>query len=63
MTPRFAAGASVIYSPGIRQDRQSGGLFEIVCLLPVEDTGFSYRIRDAAGRERIALEYQLENTD
>ena len=52
----------MIYSPGIRQDRHSGGLFEIVCLLPVENAGFSYRIRDAAGRERIALEYQLENT-
>jgi hypothetical protein len=62
MAPRFAAGASVVYSPDITQDRQSGGLFEVICLLPLESAGYCYRIKDAAGRERVAREYQLESS-
>jgi hypothetical protein len=60
MPPRFAVGAQVVYSPDITQDRQSGGLFVVMRLLPVEKGGYSYRIKDAAGRERVAPEYQLE---
>jgi hypothetical protein len=61
MPPRFAVGASVIYSPDITQDRRSGGLFVVMRLLPVESGAYSYRIQDAAGRERVAPEYQLES--
>jgi len=61
MPPRFAAGASVVYSPGITQDRRSGGLFVVIRLLPLENGGYSYQIKDAAGQERVAREYQLES--
>jgi hypothetical protein len=61
MSPKFAVGAFVLYSPDITQDRKSGGVFEVVRLLPLEQNGYSYRIKDPAGRERIAAEHQLEN--
>jgi hypothetical protein len=61
MAPRFAVGAEVVYSPDITQDRRSGGLFVVMRLLPVESGGYSYRIKDAAGQERVAPEHQLES--
>jgi hypothetical protein len=61
MSAKFAVGAHVLYFPDVTQDRQSGGLFEITRLLPLEQSGYSYRIKNAAGRERVAQEHQLEN--
>ena len=61
MAPKFTVGAQVLYSPDITQDRQSGGLFEVVRLLPLEQGGYFYQIKNAAGRERVAPEHQLES--
>jgi hypothetical protein len=59
--PKFAAGAQVRYSPDITQDRKSGGVFEIVRMLPLESNGYQYRIRNSLGVERIASESQLDD--
>ena len=60
--PKFAVGETVLYSPDVTQDRQSGaGFFEVVRLMPDERVGLSYRIRNVTdGHERIAREYQLD---
>ncbi len=60
--PQYAAGDRVQYSPDFTQDRLSGaGLYEIVCSMPIEANGHSYRIKSKTdGHERVAREHQLE---
>jgi hypothetical protein len=60
--PKFAVGETVLYSPDVTQDRQSGaGFFEIVRSMPDERAGRSYKIRNVTdGHERIAREHQLD---
>ena len=60
MNPRFTVGQQVEFFPDITQDRSAGGLFEIIKQMPFESDGHKYRIRNAAGVERIATERQLE---
>jgi hypothetical protein len=60
--PQYVVGDRVQYSPDFIQDRLSGtGLYEIVCSMPIEANGHSYRIKSKTdGHERVAREHQLE---
>ena len=56
----FKAGQAVNYLPRFAQELNSGGRFAVVRKLPDEGHGNHYRIKNAAGVERVVPEEQLE---
>ena len=57
---KFSVGQTVSYTPGIFDQPEGEGVYQVVRLLPAEGGGNQYRLQsDTGGRERVASEAQL----
>ena len=59
--PKFSVGERVQYIPDGLQERNRGGMFEVLRCMPIEQAGQTYLIlSDKDGHQRVAREYQLD---
>jgi hypothetical protein len=60
--PKFSVGERVQYVPDAMQERDRGGMFEVLRCMPIEQAGGqTYLIlSEKDGHQRVAREYQLD---